>query len=47
MCGITVPAGFDNSLPFGVTFLGGSMSDGLILEAARMFQEKTGIKPGI
>ena len=47
MCGITVPAGFDKSLPFGVTFLGGSMSDGLILEAARMFQEETGIKPGL
>lgn len=47
MCGITVPAGFDNSLPFGVTFLGGSMSDGLILEVAKMFQEKTDIKPGL
>ena len=47
LCGITVPAGFDNSLPFGVTFLGESMSDGLILEVARMFQEKTGIKAGL
>ena len=47
LCGITVPAGFTNSLPFGVTILGGSMSDGLILEVARMFQEKTGIKPGL
>jgi allophanate hydrolase len=48
LCGITVPAGFDDkSLPFGVTFLGGSMSDGLILEVARMFQEKTGIKAGL
>jgi Asp-tRNA(Asn)/Glu-tRNA(Gln) amidotransferase A subunit family amidase len=34
-------------MPFGVTFLGESMSDGLILEVARMFQEKTGIKPGL
>jgi allophanate hydrolase len=47
LCGITVPAGFDNGMPFGVTFLGGSMSDGLILEVARMFEEKTGIKPGL
>lgn len=47
LCGITVPAGFDNGMPFGVTFLGESMSDGLILEVARMFQEKTGIKPGL
>ena len=48
LCGITVPAGFDeNNLPFGVTFLGASMSDGLILEVARMYQEKTGIKPGL
>ena len=47
LCAITVPAGFDGSLPFGVTFLGGSMSDGLILEVARMFQEKSGIKPGL
>ena len=47
MCGITVPAGFDNGMPFGVTFLGGSMSDGLVLEVARMFEEKTGIKPGL
>jgi len=47
LCGITVPAGFDNGMPFGVTFLGASMSDGLILEVARMFQEKTRIKPGL
>ena len=47
LCGITVPAGFDNGMPFGVTFLGESMSDGLILEVARMFQEKTGIKSGL
>jgi allophanate hydrolase len=48
LCGITVPAGFDEQkLPFGVTFLGASMSDGLILEVAKMFQEETGIKPGL
>jgi allophanate hydrolase len=47
LCGISVPAGFDNGMPFGVTFLGASMSDGLVLEVAKMFQEKTGIKPGL
>jgi allophanate hydrolase len=47
LCGITVPAGFDRGMPFGITFLGGSMSDGLILEVAKMFQEKSGIKPGV
>jgi allophanate hydrolase len=47
LCGISVPAGFDNGMPFGVTFLGESMSDGLVLEVARMFQESTGIKPGL
>jgi allophanate hydrolase len=47
LCGITVPAGFTHSLPFGVTFLGESMGDGLILEVAKMFQEKTGLKAGL
>lgn len=47
LCGISVPAGFDNGMPFGVTFLGASMSDGFVLEVARMFQERTGIKPGL
>jgi Asp-tRNA(Asn)/Glu-tRNA(Gln) amidotransferase A subunit family amidase len=47
LCGISVPAGFDGGLPFGVTFLGASMSDGLVLEVARMFQDKTRIKPGL
>jgi allophanate hydrolase len=47
LCGISVPAGFDGGMPFAVTFLGESMSDGLILEVARMFEAKTGIKPGL
>lgn len=47
MCGITVPAGFDHGLPFGITLLGESMKDGAVLEVAKMFQEKTGIKPGL
>jgi Asp-tRNA(Asn)/Glu-tRNA(Gln) amidotransferase A subunit family amidase len=47
MCGITVPGGFDDGMPLGITFLGEGMSDGFILEVARMFEEKTGIKPGL
>ena len=47
LCAISVPAGFDNGMPFAITFLGESMSDGLVLEVAKMFQEKTGIQPGL
>jgi allophanate hydrolase len=39
LCAVSVNAGWDSSLPFGVTLLGGSGHDGKILDIAAVFEE--------
>jgi len=39
LCGIGINAGWDGSLPFGITFLGGSGTDGKVFDIVKVFEE--------
>lgn len=47
LVGVNVPAGFTkDGMPFAITILGQSFTDGLVLEIAQRFERSLGQAPG-